>query len=644
MLNTTPSNLWEEYTAAKLYREQHMKSYKSRIRRYVGPAYDGEARGDANYEPENHEFEYLSLIVPKIAYDNPRVKVTTTRSGSQREVAQALQSGLNRWIRDVNLRRSLSRLATDMLLGWGCAMVVQEQNAEATESLQALAQQAMFPGDVGPVFRPKVHRISPKRIFWDPLALDISESRFIGHEWVMDKEDLLLRARQNPEEGWDYEAINGLSEDQGVNELRKGIDDKNKGNPPTRKEIVGIDIYIPGYQIEGQGTPAEGFNGAIFTLVSGSNAKGAVEIRAPRMAYGPPWGPYVFFGSYYVPDQTAPLAPTVAIHTQVRTLNLHARACTTAGGNRKRIAFVSKGDNTLKNAVKSALDGEVVLCNTEELNNNLKEVELGGITPAALQALATERERRDRISGMSDAMRGNVSGAATATENAIADEAGSFRMAFLKQQFSDAVTQLLRTVAWYLYKDDRTVFPLGQEAHQQGLPEGVDAGAPPEPWFQGGMEPAGSGASFQDLDLEIEAYSMERTSESVQQKRLMEVVQIITQVLPAAMQSPVDLQAMLNFIGDATNIPDLAKIINLPVATQIQGMMLQGMMASMLQPQPMMGGDAGLGKSKGVSPVGGSQPTGGMMGAPPTPKPQSGVPGRSSGNSAMSKVKASQGM
>lgn len=637
MLKCTPGNIGEEYRSAKNYREKHLRSHQNRTDRYCGPAYAGEAVSDGNYDPENHEFEYLSLIVPKIAYDNPRVKVTSQRTGSQREVASALQMGLNRWIRDVNLRKCLTRVCTDMLLGWGCLMVVQEEDKEGQRSVQNLAKQMQLPGDVGPVYRPKVHRISPFRLFWDPMALDITETRFIGHEWIQDKEDLLETARTNPDQGWDYAAISGLTEDTGLSDFHKEKY-QGKDTAPTRGEIIGIDFYVPGYQIEGEPGPEEGYNGAIFTLAISGGNKGMVEIRKPRMFYGPPWGPYSFFGAYYVPDQTAPLAPTVAINTQVRTLNLHARAVDQAAGSRKRVAFVAKGDTSLKNAVKEAKDGEVVLVNTEELNNNLKEVELGGVTPAALQGLQIERERRDRIAGMSDAMRGNVSGAGTATENAIADEAGSFRMAFLKQQFSDATTQLLRTVAWYLYKDDRVVFPLGDEAHQKGLPEGTDAGSPQEPWFQGGIEGDGSGASFRDLDLEIEAYSMERTSESVQMKRGMEVTQIVTQLLPAAMQAPVNLQELMNFLGDVTNIPDLAKIINLPAAAQMQAAMMHGMMQSALNPEPMLGGDAGLGKPPGASPLGGSQPVGAFTGSTPGAKPESGLPGRSAGNSARGRV------
>lgn len=622
MLDVTPANLNSEYRAAARYRDKHLSSWKDRVKRYCGPAYKGHAEVQEDYDPENHEFEYLSLTVPKLSFDNPRVRITTTMVGPQSDVAAALQAGVNRWIRDVNLRRVLSRTCTDFLLGWGFCMVVMEEDRDRVlPDAVVAALQARNPAAVGPTYRPRVHRISPLRMFWDPLALDFSEARYVGHEWVADKSDMLETARTNPDAGWDYQSISGLSEDAGVDDLRRRKGGSDDISAPTRREVVGVDIWVPGYQLEGQPGPSQGYNGAIFTLALTGTETGMVQIREPRMYYGPPWGPYVQFSGYYVPDETAPLSPTVAIHTQVKTLNVHARAVQNAAGRRKRVAFVAKGDVATQRAAKASVDGDVVLTNVEELNNNLKEVELGGITTAALQGLQVERERRDRLAGMSDAMRGNVSGAGTATENAIADEAGATRMAFLKQQFNDAVTQVLKTVTWYLYKDDRVVYPV-ENPEQMGLPQG-SAMTPSDPWFVGGMEEEGSGASFRDLDLEIEAYSMERTSEGTQQKRMLELVQVVTSLLPAAIQSPVNLKALFDLVGNMGNVPELGKIINLPAALMMQSMMLQQNMMAASQPTAALGGDTG---NRGVSPPGGSIPK------------STGLPGHSAGRDAKNRT------
>lgn len=630
MLNCDPQNLYSEIQAAEKYRDEHLRSYDRRRRRFHGPSYAGdEIQG---YEPENHEFEYISLLLPKTVFDNPRVKVTSTRMGPIQDIAGAVQAGMNRWIRDVKLRKTLVRVGLDTFMCWGATVVRMEPDQDRVPP-QWFASSLPY--------RPTVERISPKRIFWDPLALDISEARFIGHIWVRDKEDLIKLAEEHPEDGWELDAIKASGDDNGTDKLSREI----KYGSPTRKEIVCYEIYLPGHQLEGEPGPEQGFNGAIYTIAVGGYSDGgerkACCIRKARMYYGPPEGPYTLFGIYPVPDDTAPLSPTVAIQAQVETLNMHAKAVMKAASQRKRVAFVSRAEPDLQKKVKRSEDGDVVPVNTEELNNNLKEVELGGVTPAAINALQIERERRDRISGMSDAMRGNVAGAGTATENAIAAEASTARMAFIKQQFTDAVTEMLRKVAWYMYHDDRIVFPVGDELQSQNeiaammnqvqgqmgaampgmMPMQGMASQPPkkdaapsedvfeqkgEPWYQGGVPGDMTGYSFKDLDLDIEPYSMERTSEQQQQRRMMELVQIVTQILPAAMQAPVDLQAMMNAIGNMANVPEIARIIDLKAARQLQAQMLQGLQIQSSNPPAKLASDVGSGP--GLVQPGGSPP------------------------------------
>lgn len=589
MLDISSEKMFAEYNAAKTFRNKHLESLDQRIRRFHGPAYDGVTNDD--YEPENHEYEYISLVLPQLFFDSPRVRVSTIRQGAMQDIALALQAGLNRWIRDVRLELLLNDVGTDMLLGWGMALLTMEPNP--ARGVPPVVREAAGMDDADIAWRPTVERVSPRRCFWDPAALTYREARYVGHEWVRDKNDLIVQAEANPQEGWRLDAIRGLT--QHLGDIRKADDERSI---PERGEVVGVTMYLRGHQIEGQPGSSEGFNGCLLEFALSGN--GFVMIREPRMFYGPAQGPYYLFGVYTVSDKPIPLSPTTAMAMQVDTMNLHARAVSKAAGARKRVVFTNDKDPQLSNAVKQANDGEVVQVNTDDLNNNLKEVELGGVTEAALQGLTIERERRDRISGMSDAMRGNVSGNATATENSIAKESGAFRIGYLQRRAAISTTELLRGVAWYMYYDDRVVFPLEDDAavmpNQSISPE---AG----PWYYGGDPATGSGFSFEDLDLEIEPYSMERTSEALQQKRLMDVTSVLGQVLPLAMQSPVKIKDLFNLLGNLTNIPELSKVVDLDAAQAIQQITLQGM----LMPQaPVEQGR--LGKDVGMSPPGGSMP------------------------------------
>lgn len=590
MLNIQPANLWSEYQAAKRFRDKHLETLQDRVKRFHGPAYNSKTFED--FDPESHEYEYISLVLPRVFFDAPRVRVSTIRQGPMQDLAIALQAGLNRWIRETKLRAVLTEIGTDMLLSWGMALVTMEPNPQRAVP-DSVIQMA---GYAGTPFRPVVQRISPRRTFWDPVALTYAEARYVGHEWTRDKEDLLMQAQASPEEGWLLDVIAQLATDAGMSDLKPERDNRDV---PSRNEIMGITIYIKGYQIEGQPGPDQGFNGALLEFAISTS--GLTLIRQPRMFYGPPSGPYHMFGVYVVPDNSIPLSPTAAMATQVEVLNMHAKAVSQAAARRKRVAFTNDRDPRLADLVANCKDGEVVQINTDELNNNLKEVELGGVTDAALQGLQIERERRDRISGLSDAMRGNVSGDATATENSIASEASGTRMAFIRAQAYEATAQLLRGVAWYLYYDERVVFPI-DPMYAQTPGQAVPG---QEPWYVGGDPMPGSGSTFEDLDLEIEPYSMERTSEQLQQKRLMELTNIIGQILPSAIQAPVNLRELFNMLGNFANVPELSKVINIPAAEMLQSMMLQGAMQPAMPTQaPRLGGDVGM------SPMGGSMPAG----------------------------------
>jgi hypothetical protein len=95
----------------------------------------------------------------------------------------------------------------------------------------------------------------------------------------------------------------------------------------------------------------------------------------------------------------------------------------------------------------------------------------------------------------------------------------------------------------------------------------------------------------------------------------------VTQILPAALQAPVDLQAMMNAIGNMANVPELARIIDIKAARQLQAQMLQGAVTAISNPPAKLAKD--VGGSKGVSPPGGSppKPSGSPVAKPKTTSP-----------------------
>ena len=554
MLKVTEKYLWEEVRAAEAFRDDHLKEIGSRIERFHGTTYKGEPiPGVREDDPENHAFEWISQTVPRMAYDNPRFSFTTKRPGLAGLVVDALRRGLNRWSRDVNLRRDLEVMAVDYSFAWAACMVCVE------------ARPGMHQAE-DPVFWPQVYRLSFKEFFLDPRAKRYEDARYMGHKFIRDKDDLLEEAK-DPDSGWNLEMIQDMEPGEEVETFHKGGEEGTReegldNNTPNRNEIVLREVWVPEYELDDSPGSDMGFHGTIFTVVAGQSADddGAQFIRKPRPFYGDRTGPYAMFGSYTVPDDPWPMSSLAAVDGQVKDMNNHARAARNSADQYKRLVFVDNAmDRDLADKVKDTPDSFVVPVAGLD-KNAVIEVEIGGLSQTQLDYILMVRDRLERNSGMSEAQTGNTSGA-TATEVAVADRASETRMGFIHGKFEDGVKQIARKVAFYLFSDDEIVFPLGSE---DAAELGMD-----NPWFAGGGA-EGSGFTFDDLEIDIEPYSMTRVSEAILQQRTMQTTEIVTQFAPIIPQMPwVNWKLVLKNLGEATHNPDLEDMVNVDMALEM---------------------------------------------------------------------------
>jgi hypothetical protein len=264
------------------------------------------------------------------------------------------------------------------------------------------------------------------------------------------------------------------------------------------------------------------------------------------------------FGVYTVPDDPYPLSPLVAIQSQIDDLNMHLSSVRMSAAAYKRLVLVDSRNHKLAQDIKDKPHDFIVL--SESLDKDkVINLEIGGITQQQVQYSAMAQDRLDRVSGIHDAMRGNISGDATATEVAVAESSASMRMAHLKRQFQESVDNLGRSVAWYMWHDDRVVIPLGKE--------GVITLLESNPVFTGGVGMPG----WEDLEVSVDSYSMERVSEVMVQRRAMELLQITSNVAQGMVSMPhVKWKEILSIVGDALNVPNLSEMIDYGMLQQQQ--------------------------------------------------------------------------
>ncbi|WP_291813859.1 hypothetical protein [Limnobacter sp.] len=594
-----PEQVMREVKAAVEYRNKHLASFDDQIQRYRGPYYTRDGMANAtDYAPENTYYEYMSLMIPKLIFDNPRVNCQSRKPGPANDVAQAMRYGLNRWVRDCVLRKKLVELATDMLFTFGVAVVREDYRDSGDRAVMLPDKDEQRPSK--PMW-PVVERISQHRFIVDPGCQRFDDAKFMGHEICRTRGDLLQEAKDFPEAGWDVDAIkNAPSSDVYRSRTQNKV-------VPDRDEIVFYELWVPSLELPESPGPDAGFHGTILTVGATRTSEGATPTgkfwRKARPYYGPRTGPYSMFGVYKVPNCVIPLSPLLAVEAQIGDLNQHVRAASNSMLKHKRIVGVN--DPRTAQLVKDTGHDYVAVVPFEDGRAQVQEFELGGQTEQQRLWIATCRERADRALGMDEALRGAVSGAGTATEHTIASEAANTRIAYIKQAFTDSVTALLEKVAFYMYHDDRIVFPLGSEVARQ-------LGMPPDQtiYFEGGGHDTAEGYHFEDLELEIEPYSMERSSEGLAQKRALEVHTLILNTLPVMQQYPdYPWQDHFQKIGNAMNAPDLPELVDQQLLerfsqdlAQMQGIQAQARLASAI---PMLQAQAGLPRK----PVETNQPT-----------------------------------
>lgn len=537
---TSASSLMEEVRLAEQFRDEHLSTWPDRVKRYAGGAYRSTWREQR--EPENVVHEFVALVLPKLVHDNPRARVTVSRPAQAARIGERLQLALNQWSKMTRVRHALKRVALDSLLGMGVAMVVSEPRRKARD------------GEQEP-WLPRVYRISPTNFLIDPACEHWTDARWLGHCHITDIEALKRRALD--EDGWNEAAIASLAEDAEVEGKRWAA-----GEVPTRREVVVYELWVPEQQSKAEKADPSKFAGTIFTLAYGqaNDAKGArkVEfIREPQPFRGPRTGPYVVAGSYDVPDDPYPLGPLQPADDEVCEYNGTLRQMSAGARRYKRIIV---GDSKSRKALQDVVDNPDLFVTTVEnlVADLIKTYEVGGISAQQVEYARIVRERIDRLTGVNDVMRGNVTGQASATEVAVAESSSAGRIAQVQREFVEFVSQVLTGVAWHLWHDERVNFPMGREAAKRLVES--------DPVWTGGV----NAGEFDELLVDLEAWSMERVSEALLQRRALELLRIVGIVGQGMAQMPwVKWGELLDVVGNAFNQPGLGDLIDTQMLQQI---------------------------------------------------------------------------
>jgi len=562
MIRTTPSNLWDEIEAGKEYVSRRLQQRRDLIDKYIGPHWGSNQSDRAGNQVENHPYEYISLVLPQIVYNNPQVTVASRRTTPiHRIVSSALQDALNRWIKDQRLSDMLRQVCFDYLTAWGVTLTTYEENRNI-KLPRSMSRKLGYTNPMWPVCR----RISPEDFFFDHRATEPTSRRWEAHRRLYDLEDLRVMAEENEDGTWDVQAVNALKSDAPHPE-----DGREGEYGPDREQIYVYEMWIP----EDTADNDDNEHGTIYTLVKGpteSEADDIKFIRKPRPFYGPETGPYTTFGAFYVSDEAAELSPLLATMQQQEEADEFAAAFSRGARDYKNLFLTS--DKKLAEKVINEPHNTVHVMDSVMYGSdgkpNFAAVAVGGATREQMEGVVQAQRRLERVTGLSDAMRGQTStGDTTATEEQIAYQGGSIRVDELRQKFLGCLTRMLHGVGWLMFTDSDFMIPLS----------GDDFGRD-DFWFEGGADSGVVelvGMSYSDLEAHIEPYSMERISDSSRMARLGAAAERAVALGQVMAQMPwLNWEEIVQDVGNAYNMPDYASRFNWPV---LQQMWEQGGMA-----------------------------------------------------------------
>jgi hypothetical protein len=546
MLDTSPKNLTQEILAGEELRDKRLASSRAIFHQYVTNTYEGNSALD---DPENHAFEYITLIVPQMIFENPVVSITSTPPSAD---AAELEYAQNYWIRKTRVRDVGIQLAIDQCISWGVARI--DQRAQP----QAVPGWVNANGSMDMPMMPQMVRVPQNRHAMDSICVDPKLARWHSFMVIRDKDSLIREAKDFPKRGWNLKAIEEMA--TGV-DLRKARPNRESFRNVERNELVFYEVWIPEEELDESLGPQHGFHGTIRTIACGRGGEKYAEIRKPRPYYGPPTGPAVVFGTHVVPDEPWPMSALYPVQTQVKDLNNHSRAIREAAARRKRLVLGDAFSANDAKRINAAKDGEFLLVKGLD-KQKVAELGLGGIDEAMAVYRNMARDLLDKNSSLSDALRGAATGDATATENAIASGAADVRMAFVKRQYQAHMRDAMERAAWFLHHDDRTAIQTG--AGQLYIGGSVsDAAKRLREMFPGVEIPddySGERVPFETLDVQIEPASMERFDQAQSQRNAMQFFQLVSNAIPLMAQFPdaTDWRAHFDRLGKAFGEPGLS--------------------------------------------------------------------------------------
>lgn len=521
------------------------------VRQYVGFHWSEE--GAYKQVPVNLLALYVSIVGRGLIAKQPRVMLSTFDK-SQKPAVNAMESWVNQQIGRMNLAGTLQRVVLDALFSIGVCKV-----ALATPADSATAGWNLRAG------MPFAERVDLDDFVFDVHARDFSECSFIGHRYrapleVVRNSKLYSKARLDLTASDD--SFYNLEGDERISVLGRGFY-AGGGQDEEFEDMVDLwEIYLPRHRLI---VTLQDDN--LAAAVSGNNKEfngiknftgGALRVQK---WLGPETGPYHILSYATVPGNAMPKAPLQDLYDLHMVTNESYRKLERQSARLKKNVLVSKGAmDGDGQRLMSANDGDMVGVDDP---NNFKEVVQGGPDQTLLLIAQHYKDLYDFMAGGLSLLGGLAPQSKTLGQDKMLNQNASGQVSDMQDTTVEFVSKTVSALCWYWWHDP---FQTMQVKHSlPGMPEmSINRKVTPQMRQRG---------RFEDLDVEVDPYSLQRQTPQQRVQALTQLVQnLITPMMPLLQQQGVafDINTFLQKISKYMDMPDLAEIVTMQEPPQQQ--------------------------------------------------------------------------
>lgn len=422
---------WNRYKLLP-FRENRVEA----IKEYTGKWYSNDAA--EKRIPVNMIELLVTTLRHQMAARAPLSSIHTPYN-ELKPTAKAFELVLNEHIKKMRLRDTMRKAITEALFGLTVAKVALARGGKKIK----------LDGFLHDVGAPFVDIVTIDNFVYDTTATRWDQCAFMGDRYTIPYDQAVASKFFDNKDQDGEKAIDQVTPDpyasKNYNEsgdLRAGAVSMGinnyAGSVEGARTIELWDIWIPS-------------QGVIVTLPAPTDTRGITGVPLKIVEWeGPEGGPYHLLSFMDVPGNLMPLAPVstaLDLHNLANTL---FRKLARQAERQKTITAISSGGQDDGSKITGAADGTAIAIDNPK---GVQQVTFGG--PSA-ENQAFEMTLRDKFSyyqGNLDSIGGLGAQSKTARQDQMLEESSSKKVDDMNDQFSLFVTDVMRSVGYYIWTD-----------------------------------------------------------------------------------------------------------------------------------------------------------------------------------------------